>query len=232
LAPGDDALTEVLVAGGELTRRAGPLIKGAGLCHGTAGNGYAFLKLFERTGDERWLARARKFAMHAIEQVERARQEYGQARNTLCHRRHRYGDLSPELLQRGPLDAHARRLLATSVGRHSGDCETRRVALRLKCAVALLEIARLRSPARRRICCERVVDTEIRIDAGKLLSGRTGIPVPCFVLRDEGAERTRRETSNASRAILQQSRSDRGAGSLQPGGLLRLAATSAALADT
>ena len=47
------------VAGGELTWRAGPLAKGAGLCHGTAGNGYAFLKLFERTGDERWLDRAR-----------------------------------------------------------------------------------------------------------------------------------------------------------------------------
>jgi hypothetical protein len=67
----------------ELTWRAGPLLKGAGLCHGTAGNGYAFLKLFERTGDERWLARARKFTVHAVKQVERARQEYGQARNTL-----------------------------------------------------------------------------------------------------------------------------------------------------
>jgi Lanthionine synthetase C-like protein len=83
LAPSDEAFTELLVAGGELSWRAGPLLKGAGLCHGTAGNGYAFLKLFERTGDEQWLARARKFAMHAIEQVERARQEYGQARNTL-----------------------------------------------------------------------------------------------------------------------------------------------------
>jgi lantibiotic modifying enzyme len=82
-APGDDALTEILVAGGELTWRAGPLLKGAGLCHGTAGNGYAFLKLFERTGDERWLARARKFTVHAVKQVERARQEYRQARNTL-----------------------------------------------------------------------------------------------------------------------------------------------------
>ena len=50
---------EPAVAGGELTWRAGPLLKGAGLCHGTAGNGYAFLALLERTGDERWLARAR-----------------------------------------------------------------------------------------------------------------------------------------------------------------------------
>ena len=57
--------TELLLAGGELTWRAGPLAKGPGLCHGTAGNGYAFLKLFERTGDELWLDRARAFAMHA-----------------------------------------------------------------------------------------------------------------------------------------------------------------------
>ena len=47
------------------------------------GNGYAFLKLFERTGDELWLERARGFAMHAIEQVERARAEYGRGRHTL-----------------------------------------------------------------------------------------------------------------------------------------------------
>ena len=33
----------------------GPIARSAGLCHGTAGNGFAFLALFERTGDERWL---------------------------------------------------------------------------------------------------------------------------------------------------------------------------------
>jgi lantibiotic modifying enzyme len=83
LAPDDDALTELLVAGGELTWRAGPLRKGAGLCHGTAGNGYAFLKLFERTGDEHWLDRARAFAMHAVEQVEAATARHGRGRHTL-----------------------------------------------------------------------------------------------------------------------------------------------------
>ena len=45
--------------------------KGSGICHGTAGNGHAFLKVFERTGDELWLDRARRFAVHAVEQVER-----------------------------------------------------------------------------------------------------------------------------------------------------------------
>jgi hypothetical protein len=76
-------LTELLVAGGELTWRAGPLAKGPGLCHGTGGNGYAFLKLYDRTGDERWLARARAFAMHAAHQVERARAAHGRGRYSL-----------------------------------------------------------------------------------------------------------------------------------------------------
>ena len=71
------------VAGGELTWVAGPLRKGGGLCHGTAGNGYAFLALLERTGDERWLERARAFAMHSIAQVEAARASYGRGRHTL-----------------------------------------------------------------------------------------------------------------------------------------------------
>jgi hypothetical protein len=64
---------ELLQAGAELAWRAGPpgMEKGPSICHGTAGNGYAFLKLFARTGDERWLDRARRFAMHALEQVER-----------------------------------------------------------------------------------------------------------------------------------------------------------------
>ena len=83
VAPGDDEHGRVLRAGGELTWRAGPLAKGASLCHGTAGNGYAFLALFERTGDELWLERARAFAMHSLAQVARARSELGRGRYTL-----------------------------------------------------------------------------------------------------------------------------------------------------
>jgi lantibiotic modifying enzyme len=65
---------DLVLAGAEATWRAGPHgpEKGAGICHGTAGNGYALLKTFERTGDELWLERARRFAVHALEQVERA----------------------------------------------------------------------------------------------------------------------------------------------------------------
>jgi Lanthionine synthetase C-like protein len=74
---------ELLLAGAELTWQAGPLKKGPGLCHGTAGNGYALLKAFERTGDELWLERARRFAVHALEQVRRARHKRGHGRFSL-----------------------------------------------------------------------------------------------------------------------------------------------------
>jgi hypothetical protein len=69
---------ELLLAGAELTWRAGAHLqeKGAGLCHGTAGNGYALLKVFERTGDERWLERARCFAVHALAQSAAAPGRY------------------------------------------------------------------------------------------------------------------------------------------------------------
>jgi lanthionine synthetase-like protein len=67
---GDQLDEDLALAGGELIWRAGPLAKGGNLCHGTAGNGYAFLTLFARTGDELWLERARRFAMHALGQVE------------------------------------------------------------------------------------------------------------------------------------------------------------------
>jgi lanthionine synthetase-like protein len=73
IAAADYLDEELLLAGAELTWRAGPpgMEKGPCICHGTAGNGYAFLKAFERTGDERWLDRARQFAVHALDQVKR-----------------------------------------------------------------------------------------------------------------------------------------------------------------
>jgi hypothetical protein len=76
---------ELLLAGAELTWRAGPHgeEKGPGICHGTAGNGYALLKVFERTGDERWLERARRFAVHALAQVRQARERRGRGRYSL-----------------------------------------------------------------------------------------------------------------------------------------------------
>jgi Lanthionine synthetase C-like protein len=77
------ALDALLVAAGEATWAAGPLAKGSNLCHGTGGNGYALLKLFERTGDALWLERARAFAMHGIAQMQADAQQYGQLRYSL-----------------------------------------------------------------------------------------------------------------------------------------------------
>ena len=76
-------LGELLLAGGELTWKAGPLAKGSNLCHGTGGNGYALLKLYRRTRDTLWLERARAFAMTAIAQCGEARLRYGRGRYSL-----------------------------------------------------------------------------------------------------------------------------------------------------
>ena len=69
---------ELLLGAAQLIWDAGPPgdEKGAGICHGTSGNGYALLKTFERTEDELWLERARAFALHALEQAQRLPARY------------------------------------------------------------------------------------------------------------------------------------------------------------
>ncbi|HXE49414.1 MAG TPA: LanC-like protein [Ramlibacter sp.] len=79
----DRSVDDLLIAGAEATWVAGPLRKGSNLCHGTGGNGYAFLKLYKRTGEAKWLERARAFAMHGIAQTEAAQATYGQLRYSL-----------------------------------------------------------------------------------------------------------------------------------------------------
>jgi hypothetical protein len=76
-------LRDLLLRGGELTWAAGPLNKAPGLCHGTDGNAYAFLKLHAMTGETRWLDRARAFAMHAIAQSEAEAAKHGMRRYSL-----------------------------------------------------------------------------------------------------------------------------------------------------
>lgn len=76
-------LDALLVEGGTFTWAAGPLAKGSNLCHGTGGNGYAFLKLHRRTGDPVWLERARAFAMTSIAQCREARAGVGRGRFSL-----------------------------------------------------------------------------------------------------------------------------------------------------
>ena len=99
---GDLIPPPLAIGAGELIWQAGPLRKGPGLCHGTAGNGFAFLKLHDRTGDPRWLDRARCFAMHAIEQVRRQRAALGRGRYTLWT-----GDIGVALYLQACLDARS-----------------------------------------------------------------------------------------------------------------------------
>jgi hypothetical protein len=95
--------TDLLLGGAELTWHAGPLAKGPGLCHGTAGNGYALLRAHAVTGDPAWLDRARRFAVHALEQVERTRREYGRGRFAFFS-----GDVGAALYVRSCLEADPR----------------------------------------------------------------------------------------------------------------------------
>jgi Lanthionine synthetase C-like protein len=86
LAGAWDYLEEDLVlAGAELIWQAGAHRdeKGHGLCHGTSGNGFALLKAFARSGDELWLDRARRFAVHALNQAERIAAANGRRRYSL-----------------------------------------------------------------------------------------------------------------------------------------------------
>ncbi len=87
-APRTPEWDTLLLQAGALTWHAGPLSKGASLCHGTAGSGFAMLKLWRRSGDPIWLDRARALAMHACGQVERHRADYGRGRHS-----HWTGDL-------------------------------------------------------------------------------------------------------------------------------------------
>ena len=96
---------DLLLAGAELIWRAGAHEdeKGHGLCHGTSGNGFALLKAFARTGDEHWLERARRFAVHALAQAERIAAANGRRRYSLFN-----GDVGTALFAAACLDADPR----------------------------------------------------------------------------------------------------------------------------
>ncbi len=96
---------DLLLGAAELVWRAGAHgdEKGHGLCHGTSGNGFALLKAFARTGDEWWLARARRFALHALAQAERLASANGRRRYSLFT-----GDVGTALFAAACLDADPR----------------------------------------------------------------------------------------------------------------------------
>ncbi|HEX5173874.1 MAG TPA: lanthionine synthetase LanC family protein, partial [Gaiellaceae bacterium] len=96
---------ELVLAGAELIWQAGAHRdeKGHGLCHGTSGNGFALLKAFARTGDELWLERARRFAVHALGQAERMAVANGRRRDSLFT-----GDLGTAFFAAACLDGDTR----------------------------------------------------------------------------------------------------------------------------
>jgi hypothetical protein len=96
---------DLLLAGAELVWHAGAHgdEKGHGLCHGASGNGFALLKAFARTGDERWLERARRFAVHALAQAERIGTANGRRRYALFN-----GDVGTALFAAACLDVDTR----------------------------------------------------------------------------------------------------------------------------
>jgi lantibiotic modifying enzyme len=96
---------ELVLAGAELIWQAGAHRdeKGHGLCHGTSGNGFALLKAFARTGDELWLERARRFAIHALGQAERMGRANGRRRYSLFT-----GDVGTALFAAACLDVDTR----------------------------------------------------------------------------------------------------------------------------
>ena len=98
----DTSIDETLTRAGELIWRAGPLRKRPSLCHGVPGSGLALLRLFERTGEARWLERARRFAMHAIAQDRQALAATGQRKFSLWT-----GDLGLAVFLRQCIDARA-----------------------------------------------------------------------------------------------------------------------------
>jgi hypothetical protein len=96
---------DLVLAGAELIWRAGAHgdEKGHGICHGTAGNGFALLKAFARTGDELWLERARRFAVHALAQADRLAAVNGRRRYSLFT-----GDVGTALFAAACLDGDTR----------------------------------------------------------------------------------------------------------------------------
>lgn len=95
----DERVEELLRRGGEAIFRAGPLKKGPTFCHGTAGNGYALLRLAQRTGDVIWQERAGAFAMHVIAQTDRWREHYGMPAYSLFT-----GEIGVALFVQGVID--------------------------------------------------------------------------------------------------------------------------------
>ncbi|GMR49785.1 hypothetical protein PMAYCL1PPCAC_19980 [Pristionchus mayeri] len=65
---GQGSFLEAAQRAGELIWHEGVLKKGPGVCHGVGGNGLALLQVYAATGDDRWLTRAKCFAVMMMDQ--------------------------------------------------------------------------------------------------------------------------------------------------------------------
>ena len=63
---GEDKYLDAALGCGDVIWERGLLKKGYGLCHGVAGNAYAFLALYRVTGDAKHLARAQKVGIFNV----------------------------------------------------------------------------------------------------------------------------------------------------------------------
>ncbi|CAN0238408.1 unnamed protein product, partial [Phaeothamnion confervicola] len=71
---GDERFAAAAARGSDGIWRRGLLVKGNGLCHGVAGNAYAFLSLWRVTGDAKHLYRPHRFAEFAVSKAARRQQ--------------------------------------------------------------------------------------------------------------------------------------------------------------
>ncbi|KAI9027838.1 hypothetical protein DFJ74DRAFT_660602 [Hyaloraphidium curvatum] len=67
----ENGIEEAAIKSADVVWDQGLLKKGVGLCHGIAGNAYAFLHLFKATGDSKYFARAVRFALFGLDWQER-----------------------------------------------------------------------------------------------------------------------------------------------------------------
>ena len=82
-APRTPEWDTLLLQAGALTWHAGPLSKGAGVCHGTAGSGFAMLKLWRRTGDPSGSNAPARWRCTAMGRSSGIGPNYGQGRHSL-----------------------------------------------------------------------------------------------------------------------------------------------------
>ena len=154
------------------------LEKGAGICHGTAGNGYALLAAFGRTGDEQWLERARG--------VRRARARPGRAQ---CEAATRSGPAASASRSSPPTASRAKTRYPVPRLNPGLPRDSERLAVRRRGA-----------PCRRRACARPRRAARRRRRTARPPRAGGGSPRPCGRARPRRGPARRRRTRRSSRS--------------------------------